>query len=78
MVCEVRRVLVDNDVIANIVVEMVYKSASDMSSVLHHLLEVVLFQMFCYPVVSGSIVTDVQVTTNYSWSLFSDKRFYVV
>ena len=63
MVCIVRCVLVDNDVIANVVVEMVYKSASDMSRVLHHLLEVVVFQMFGYPVVSCSIISDVNPIT---------------
>ena len=78
MVCIVRCVLVDNDVIAKVVVEMVYKSASDMSRVLHHLLEVVIFQMLGYPVVSCSIVADVKVTTNYSRSFHSVKRFYVI
>ena len=43
MVCVVRCVLVDNDVLAKVVVEMVYKSASNVSRVLHHLFEVVVF-----------------------------------
>ena len=70
-----RSVLVDNYVIDEVVVEMVYKSTSYVSRVLNHLIEVSVFQMLCYPVDSIDIVAYIQVTTDYSFSFFCNEGY---